>query len=193
MNPANETPALMGSWRAASGRDRRHDPQDQAARDHRERHQESARRFVSGPCRPARLGAQSSSRARTFVRAAADLVRRERDRLARLVAQGSVSRCAGLQRSISPKASCATTPRWDRRLEGEIRSGDSAGETIHLLRVPLGVVAAICPWNFPRGLPQARASTGHQEHRRHQAERSPLATTSSCGCSASTSICRRAS
>ena len=38
---------------------------------------------------------------------------------------------------------------WDRRLEGEILPGDTAGETIHLLRVPLGVVAAICPWNFP--------------------------------------------
>jgi lactaldehyde dehydrogenase/glycolaldehyde dehydrogenase len=38
---------------------------------------------------------------------------------------------------------------WDRRLEGEILPGDSEGETIHLLRVPLGVVAAICPWNFP--------------------------------------------
>lgn len=38
---------------------------------------------------------------------------------------------------------------WDRRLEGEILPGDVAGETIHLLRAPLGVVAAICPWNFP--------------------------------------------
>jgi lactaldehyde dehydrogenase/glycolaldehyde dehydrogenase len=38
---------------------------------------------------------------------------------------------------------------WDRRLEGEILPGDVRGETIHLLRVPVGVVAAICPWNFP--------------------------------------------
>jgi lactaldehyde dehydrogenase/glycolaldehyde dehydrogenase len=38
---------------------------------------------------------------------------------------------------------------WDRRLEGEILPGDSPDETIHLLRVPLGVVGAICPWNFP--------------------------------------------
>lgn len=38
---------------------------------------------------------------------------------------------------------------WDRRLEGEILPGDAPGETIHLLRVPVGVVAAICPWNFP--------------------------------------------
>src|SRR6201999_3623760 len=38
---------------------------------------------------------------------------------------------------------------WDRRLEGEILPGDVAGETIPLLREPIGVIAAICPWNFP--------------------------------------------
>jgi lactaldehyde dehydrogenase / glycolaldehyde dehydrogenase len=38
---------------------------------------------------------------------------------------------------------------WDRHLEGEILAGDVPDETIHLLREPVGVVAAICPWNFP--------------------------------------------
>lgn len=38
---------------------------------------------------------------------------------------------------------------WDRRLEGEVLPGDESGEVIHLLRAPVGVVAAICPWNFP--------------------------------------------
>ena len=38
---------------------------------------------------------------------------------------------------------------WDRHLEGEILAGDVPDETIHLLREPIGVVAAICPWNFP--------------------------------------------
>jgi lactaldehyde dehydrogenase / glycolaldehyde dehydrogenase len=38
---------------------------------------------------------------------------------------------------------------WDQRLEGEILPGDVAGESVHLLRTPLGVVGAICPWNFP--------------------------------------------
>jgi len=38
---------------------------------------------------------------------------------------------------------------WDRRLEGEILPGEGPGEVIHLLRAPVGVVAAICPWNFP--------------------------------------------
>lgn len=38
---------------------------------------------------------------------------------------------------------------WDRRLEGDILPGDVPGESINLLREPIGVVAAICPWNFP--------------------------------------------
>jgi lactaldehyde dehydrogenase / glycolaldehyde dehydrogenase len=38
---------------------------------------------------------------------------------------------------------------WDRRLEGETLPGDVPGEFIHLAHAPLGVVAAICPWNFP--------------------------------------------
>jgi len=38
---------------------------------------------------------------------------------------------------------------WDRRLEGEILPGDVPGEVIHLLRSPVGVVVAICPWNYP--------------------------------------------
>lgn len=38
---------------------------------------------------------------------------------------------------------------WDRRIEGEILPGDSANEIIHLQRHPHGVVAGICPWNYP--------------------------------------------
>ncbi|HEX4214464.1 MAG TPA: aldehyde dehydrogenase family protein [Candidatus Dormibacteraeota bacterium] len=41
------------------------------------------------------------------------------------------------------------TAEWDRRLEGEILPGDVPGEEIHLRRIPLGVVVAICPWNYP--------------------------------------------
>lgn len=84
------------------------------------------------------------------VRAMADLVKRNRDELARIISQevgkpltqayGEVDFAEGFLRYNA---------EWDRRLEGEILPGDSPGETVHLLRVPLGVVAAICPWNFP--------------------------------------------
>jgi len=38
---------------------------------------------------------------------------------------------------------------WDRRVEGEIIPSDEPNESIHLLRVPVGVVVAICAWNYP--------------------------------------------
>jgi lactaldehyde dehydrogenase/glycolaldehyde dehydrogenase len=41
---------------------------------------------------------------------------------------------------------------WDRRIDGDIVPSDSRGETIHLLRVPLGVVGAMSAWNFPVAL-----------------------------------------
>lgn len=39
--------------------------------------------------------------------------------------------------------------QWDRLLTGDILRGDNPDESIVLDRVPMGVVAAVCPWNFP--------------------------------------------
>ena len=41
---------------------------------------------------------------------------------------------------------------WDRRIDGDIIQSDNSNETIHLLRVPIGIVAAITAWNFPIAL-----------------------------------------
>ncbi|MCC7250793.1 aldehyde dehydrogenase [Hyphomicrobium sp.] len=38
---------------------------------------------------------------------------------------------------------------WARRIEGEVLTSDRAGESIFLLRKPIGVTAGILPWNFP--------------------------------------------
>lgn len=38
---------------------------------------------------------------------------------------------------------------WARRIEGEILTSDRAGESIFLVRKPIGVTAGILPWNFP--------------------------------------------
>jgi lactaldehyde dehydrogenase/glycolaldehyde dehydrogenase len=41
---------------------------------------------------------------------------------------------------------------WDRRIEGDVVPGDVPQEKISLERRPLGVVAAIIPWNYPVAL-----------------------------------------
>ncbi len=84
------------------------------------------------------------------LRSIADVIEQNADYLARVLvaeggkplsqAQGEVEETSGYIRYVA---------EWDRRIEGEIVPSDNADEQIQLLRVPVGVVSAICPWNFP--------------------------------------------
>jgi lactaldehyde dehydrogenase/glycolaldehyde dehydrogenase len=85
-----------------------------------------------------------------LIRGAADLILKHRDLLARLISQEVGKPLAQAYGEVAfAEGFLRYNAEWDRRLEGEILPGDSPDETIHLLRVPLGVVGAICPWNFP--------------------------------------------
>jgi lactaldehyde dehydrogenase/glycolaldehyde dehydrogenase len=85
-----------------------------------------------------------------LIRAAADLIGRNQDLLARLISEEVGKPLAQAHAEVAfAEGFLRYNAEWDRRLEGEILPGDAPDETIHLLRVPLGVVAAICPWNFP--------------------------------------------
>jgi lactaldehyde dehydrogenase / glycolaldehyde dehydrogenase len=154
MSINTDTPIyIAGDWHAAHGPDIEvYDPRD-----------ESVLATVASATREDVHAALAAARAAqrdwarrpaaergTYVRAAADLVHRERDRLARLVSEEVGKPLAQAYGEIDfAEGFLRYNAEWDRRLEGEILPGDSPGETIHLLRVPLGVVAAICPWNFP--------------------------------------------
>jgi lactaldehyde dehydrogenase/glycolaldehyde dehydrogenase len=84
------------------------------------------------------------------IRAMADVIAAEKPALARLIAQEVGKPLAQAEGEVDfAEAYLRYNAEWDRRLEGEILPGDVPGEQIHLLRVPVGVVAAICPWNFP--------------------------------------------
>jgi lactaldehyde dehydrogenase/glycolaldehyde dehydrogenase len=84
------------------------------------------------------------------LRAIADLVAAHRDALADLLVSevGKPASQAAGELEFT-ESLLRYNAEWDRRLEGDILPGDVAGEVIHLLRAPVGVVAAICPWNFP--------------------------------------------
>jgi lactaldehyde dehydrogenase/glycolaldehyde dehydrogenase len=84
------------------------------------------------------------------LRALADLFAEQRGQLAALLVQEVGKPAAQADAEVRfAESYLRYHAEWDRRLEGEILPGDVPGETIHLMRVPVGVVAAICPWNFP--------------------------------------------
>src|SRR5579862_5639589 len=152
--PQTETPLyIAGSWRPATGAaidvfDPRNETSLAAPRSatHDDVHSAlSAARLAQ------RDWAHTPPAARgRFIRAAADLVQTHRDSFARLISQEVGKPLAQAYAEIDfAEGFLRYNAEWDRRLEGEILPGDTADETIHLLRVPLGVVAAICPWNFP--------------------------------------------
>lgn len=88
-----------------------------------------------------------------YMKRIAVLVRRDSERLAHIVvleqgkpineARGEV---AGTAEFFDYFAEFA------RRIEGEILPSDHAGEQIWIQRVPIGVVGAIIPWNYPSAL-----------------------------------------
>lgn len=85
-----------------------------------------------------------------LIRRAADLISEHSDMLSRLISEEVGKPIAQAKGEVAfAEGFLRYNAEWDRRLEGEILPGDASDETIHLMRVPLGVVGAICPWNFP--------------------------------------------
>lgn len=85
-----------------------------------------------------------------YLRAIADLIRANRARLAELIVTEVGKPAAQAADEVEFAAGFLSyNAEWDRRLEGETLPADGPGELIQLSHAPLGVVVAICPWNFP--------------------------------------------
>jgi lactaldehyde dehydrogenase/glycolaldehyde dehydrogenase len=84
------------------------------------------------------------------LRAISAKVRQHRERLAALIVaeQGKTQGLAAVEVDFTADY-IDYMAEWARRLEGEVLTSDRAGESIFLLRKPIGVVAGILPWNFP--------------------------------------------
>jgi lactaldehyde dehydrogenase / glycolaldehyde dehydrogenase len=85
-----------------------------------------------------------------YLRRMADVIEGHKDALAALLVR-EVGKPASLAAGELGAAAnfLRYNAEWDRRLEGEVLPGEVRGEAINLLRAPIGVVAAICPWNGP--------------------------------------------
>ncbi|EJL03619.1 MULTISPECIES: aldehyde dehydrogenase [Pseudomonas] len=85
-----------------------------------------------------------------YLRKIASKIREHGERLARIITaeQGKVLELARVEVNFTADY-LDYMAEWARRLEGEVLSSDRPGESIFLLRKPLGVVAGILPWNFP--------------------------------------------
>jgi lactaldehyde dehydrogenase/glycolaldehyde dehydrogenase len=77
-------------------------------------------------------------------------LREHRDRLARIITQeqGKILSLATVEVDFTADY-IDYMAEWARRIEGEVLTSDRVGESIFMMRKPVGVVAGILPWNFP--------------------------------------------
>ena len=85
-----------------------------------------------------------------FLKQMADLIRKNRVELARILVEEQAKVLPLAQVEIDFTADYFDYyAGWARIYEGEIIQSDRANENIFLFRKPIGVVVGICPWNFP--------------------------------------------
>jgi len=86
----------------------------------------------------------------SYLRKIATAIRGDAERLAHVITREQSKILALARVEVSFTADYLDyMAEWARRIEGEIIESDRPGESIFLLRKPLGVVGGILPWNFP--------------------------------------------
>ncbi|TAL83136.1 MAG: aldehyde dehydrogenase [Candidimonas sp.] len=86
----------------------------------------------------------------SYLRKISAKVREHRERLAHIITSEQGKTLGLAQVEVDFTADYIDyMAEWARRIEGEVITSDREGESIFLLRKPIGVVAGILPWNFP--------------------------------------------
>ncbi|MDR1763905.1 MAG: aldehyde dehydrogenase [Dysgonamonadaceae bacterium] len=94
--------------------------------------------------------AQTAAYRAGYLKKMSELIRAHRVELATLLAQEQAKIIGLAQVEIDFTADYFEYyAGWARIYEGEIINSDRFNENIFLFRKPIGVVAGICPWNFP--------------------------------------------
>jgi len=84
------------------------------------------------------------------LKAVADTMRAHKDELAELITNEQGKPISSARGEVAGAADLTEyNAEWDRRIEGDIVPSDASNESVHLVRKPHGVVAAITPWNYP--------------------------------------------
>src|SRR5947209_8538 len=85
-----------------------------------------------------------------FLFKTAQLIRRDKERLSRLLTSEQGKPLFEARGEIDGAASnFEYYAEFARRIEGDVLPSDNPHQTVMILRLPIGVVASITPWNFP--------------------------------------------
>ena len=86
----------------------------------------------------------------SFLFKTASLIRSNQDRLARILTSEQGKPLFEARNEIEGAASnFQYYAEFARRIEGDVLPSENSRQTIMILKLPLGVVASITPWNFP--------------------------------------------
>src|SRR2546425_12543665 len=86
----------------------------------------------------------------SFLFKTAQLIRRDKERLARLLTSEQGKPLFEARGEIEGAASnFEYYAEYARRIEGDVLPSDNPRQTVMILKLPIGVVASITPWNFP--------------------------------------------
>ncbi len=86
----------------------------------------------------------------SFLLKAAQLIRRDKERLAKILTAEQGKPLFEARAEIDGAASNFEYYHgFARRIEGDVLPSDNPRQTIMILKLPIGVVASITPWNFP--------------------------------------------